>query len=78
MNSDQTHVIVGASLAGAKAAETRREEGFDGRVVLLGTEEERPLRFWTRPASVWGTSCSRTRMPTRWTTSWDRPGSTRC
>jgi 3-phenylpropionate/trans-cinnamate dioxygenase ferredoxin reductase component len=42
MNSDQTHVIVGASLAGAKAAETLREEGFDGRVVLLGTEEERP------------------------------------
>jgi 3-phenylpropionate/trans-cinnamate dioxygenase ferredoxin reductase component len=42
MNSDQTHVIVGASLAGAKAAETLREEGFDGRVVLVGTEEERP------------------------------------
>jgi 3-phenylpropionate/trans-cinnamate dioxygenase ferredoxin reductase subunit len=40
--SDQTHVIVGASLAGAKAAETLREEGFDGRVVLVGTEEERP------------------------------------
>jgi 3-phenylpropionate/trans-cinnamate dioxygenase ferredoxin reductase component len=42
MNSDQTNVIVGASLAGAKAAETLREEGFDGRVVLLGTEQERP------------------------------------
>jgi 3-phenylpropionate/trans-cinnamate dioxygenase ferredoxin reductase component len=42
MTSDQTHVIVGASLAGAKAAETLREEGFEGRVVLLGTEEERP------------------------------------
>jgi 3-phenylpropionate/trans-cinnamate dioxygenase ferredoxin reductase subunit len=42
MSSDQTHVIVGASLAGAKAAETLREEGFDGRVVLVGTEEERP------------------------------------
>jgi 3-phenylpropionate/trans-cinnamate dioxygenase ferredoxin reductase subunit len=35
-------VIVGASLAGAKAAETLREEGFDGRVVLVGTEEDRP------------------------------------
>ena len=35
-------VIVGASLAGAKAAETLREEGFDGRVVLVGAEEERP------------------------------------
>jgi NADPH-dependent 2,4-dienoyl-CoA reductase/sulfur reductase-like enzyme len=36
------YVIVGASLAGAKAAETLREEGFDGAVVLIGTEEERP------------------------------------
>jgi 3-phenylpropionate/trans-cinnamate dioxygenase ferredoxin reductase component len=42
MTSDETHVIVGASLAGAKAAETLREEGFDGRVVLVGAEEERP------------------------------------
>jgi 3-phenylpropionate/trans-cinnamate dioxygenase ferredoxin reductase subunit len=42
MSSDQTYVIVGASLAGAKAAETLREEGFDGRVVLVGAEEERP------------------------------------
>jgi len=42
MSSDQTHVIVGASLAGAKAAETLREEGFDGRVVLVGAEAERP------------------------------------
>jgi 3-phenylpropionate/trans-cinnamate dioxygenase ferredoxin reductase subunit len=39
---DQTFVIVGASLAGAKAAETLREEGFDGRVVLIGAEPERP------------------------------------
>ena len=38
----QTFVIVGASLAGAKAAETLRDEGFDGRVVLLGSESERP------------------------------------
>jgi 3-phenylpropionate/trans-cinnamate dioxygenase ferredoxin reductase component len=36
------YVIVGASLAGAKAAQTLREEGFDGTVVILGTEEERP------------------------------------
>src|SRR5215207_6843456 len=42
MTSNQTHVIVGASLAGAKAAETLRDEGFDGRVVLVGAEEERP------------------------------------
>ena len=38
----QTFVIVGASLAGAKAAETLRAEGFDGRVVLIGAEPERP------------------------------------
>jgi 3-phenylpropionate/trans-cinnamate dioxygenase ferredoxin reductase subunit len=42
MTTDQTHVIVGASLAGAKAAETLREEGFEGRVVLIGAEDERP------------------------------------
>ena len=38
----QTFVIVGASLAGAKAAEELRERGFDGRVVLVGTENELP------------------------------------
>jgi 3-phenylpropionate/trans-cinnamate dioxygenase ferredoxin reductase component len=37
-----THVIVGAALAGAKAAETLRTEGFDGRVVLLGAEPGLP------------------------------------
>jgi 3-phenylpropionate/trans-cinnamate dioxygenase ferredoxin reductase component len=42
MTSEQTHVIVGASLAGAKAAETLRSEGFDGRIVLIGAEHERP------------------------------------
>jgi 3-phenylpropionate/trans-cinnamate dioxygenase ferredoxin reductase component len=42
MTSDQTFAIVGASLAGAKAAETLRAEGFDGRVVLVGAEDERP------------------------------------
>jgi 3-phenylpropionate/trans-cinnamate dioxygenase ferredoxin reductase subunit len=35
-------VIVGAGMAGGKAAETLREEGFDGRVVLIGAEPERP------------------------------------
>ncbi len=41
-STDQSYVIVGASLAGAKAAETLRQEGFDGRVVLIGAERERP------------------------------------
>jgi 3-phenylpropionate/trans-cinnamate dioxygenase ferredoxin reductase subunit len=35
-------VIVGASLAGAKAAEALRAEGFTGRLVLVGSEEDRP------------------------------------
>jgi 3-phenylpropionate/trans-cinnamate dioxygenase ferredoxin reductase subunit len=35
-------VIVGAGLAGAKAAETLRHEGFDGRLILIGDEPERP------------------------------------
>jgi 3-phenylpropionate/trans-cinnamate dioxygenase ferredoxin reductase subunit len=39
---DETFVIVGAGLAGAKAAETLRTEGFDGRLVLIGDEPERP------------------------------------
>jgi NADPH-dependent 2,4-dienoyl-CoA reductase/sulfur reductase-like enzyme len=37
-----TIVIAGASLAGAKAAETLRDEGFDGEIVLLGTEPDLP------------------------------------
>ena len=39
---DTTHLIVGASLAGAKAAETLRGEGFDGPLVMIGAERERP------------------------------------
>jgi 3-phenylpropionate/trans-cinnamate dioxygenase ferredoxin reductase subunit len=42
MTQEQTFVIVGASLAGAKAAETLRAEGFTGRVVLVGEETDRP------------------------------------
>ncbi|MGH2851905.1 MAG: NAD(P)/FAD-dependent oxidoreductase, partial [Solirubrobacteraceae bacterium] len=35
-------VIVGASLAGAKAAEELRTQGFDGSIVLIGAEPEIP------------------------------------
>lgn len=42
MPADQTYVIVGASLAGAKAAEELRSRGFAGRVVLIGEEPARP------------------------------------
>lgn len=63
MTTDRTFVIVGAGLAGARAAETLRSEGFDGRVVLLGTEPHRPynrpplskgyLRGEAKPDEVW-------------------------
>jgi 3-phenylpropionate/trans-cinnamate dioxygenase ferredoxin reductase component len=36
------YVIVGASLAGATAAITLREEGADGTVTLIGAEQESP------------------------------------
>jgi 3-phenylpropionate/trans-cinnamate dioxygenase ferredoxin reductase subunit len=42
MATDTRHVIVGASLAGAKAAETLRAEGFDGPLVMIGEENDRP------------------------------------
>ncbi|TQK42480.1 3-phenylpropionate/trans-cinnamate dioxygenase ferredoxin reductase subunit [Streptomyces sp. SLBN-118] len=42
MSANTAFVIIGAGLAGAKAAQTLRAEGFDGPVVLLGEESERP------------------------------------
>jgi 3-phenylpropionate/trans-cinnamate dioxygenase ferredoxin reductase component len=42
MSTKPTFVIVGAGLAGAKAAETLRAHGFDGRLLLVGDEAERP------------------------------------
>jgi 3-phenylpropionate/trans-cinnamate dioxygenase ferredoxin reductase subunit len=46
MSDQRAFVIVGASLAGAKAAETLRTEGFSGRIVLIGEE---PVRPYERP-----------------------------
>ncbi|GAA4014467.1 FAD-dependent oxidoreductase [Allokutzneria multivorans] len=42
MGGDRNFVVVGAGLAGAKAVETLRAEGFDGRIALLGEEDRRP------------------------------------
>src|SRR5690349_6594645 len=42
MDGDRSFVIAGAGLAGAKAAETLRAEGFTGRITLVGTEPELP------------------------------------
>ncbi|HWC71465.1 MAG TPA: FAD-dependent oxidoreductase [Actinomycetota bacterium] len=47
MSSERTFVIVGGSLTGATAAATLRDEGFDGRVVLVGAE---PVLPYERPA----------------------------
>ena len=46
MSDARTFIIVGASLAGAKAAQTLRDEGFEGKVILLGDE---PVRPYERP-----------------------------
>ena len=42
MTDAETFVIVGAGLAGAKAVEALREQGFGGRLVLIGSEPHRP------------------------------------
>ncbi|MET9757805.1 FAD/NAD(P)-binding oxidoreductase [Streptomyces sp. NPDC006372] len=42
VDADQTFVIVGGGLAGAKAAETLRAERFTGRVILICDERDHP------------------------------------
>ncbi|MFE9860911.1 NAD(P)/FAD-dependent oxidoreductase [Streptomyces sp. NPDC005780] len=42
VDAHRTFVIVGGGLAGAKAAETLRSEGFSGRVILIGDERDHP------------------------------------
>jgi len=37
-----TFIVIGANMAGGTAAATLREEGFDGRVVLIGQEPHPP------------------------------------
>jgi 3-phenylpropionate/trans-cinnamate dioxygenase ferredoxin reductase subunit len=38
----ETFVNVGAALAGGGAAVALRQEGFDGRVILIGAESHPP------------------------------------
>lgn len=38
----ETYVVIGASLAGARAVETLRTDGFEGRIVLVGAEHRLP------------------------------------
>lgn len=40
--AQQTFLITGGGLAGAKAAQTLREEGFTGHIKIVGAELERP------------------------------------
>jgi 3-phenylpropionate/trans-cinnamate dioxygenase ferredoxin reductase component len=40
--SEPRIVIVGASLAGATAAATLRDDGFDGEIRLIGAEAQLP------------------------------------
>ncbi|HEY2041466.1 MAG TPA: FAD-dependent oxidoreductase [Jatrophihabitans sp.] len=42
MTASENFVIVGAGLAGAKAAEALRTKGFDGQIILIGDESDRP------------------------------------
>jgi 3-phenylpropionate/trans-cinnamate dioxygenase ferredoxin reductase component len=42
MSDPRTFAIVGAGLAGAKAAEALCNEGYEGRIVLFGAEPHRP------------------------------------
>ena len=42
MTTEPNFIIVGGGLAGAIAAQTLREEGFDRRITLLGEESNRP------------------------------------
>jgi 3-phenylpropionate/trans-cinnamate dioxygenase ferredoxin reductase subunit len=42
MTPRSTLVVVGAGLAGAKAAEGARQAGFDGRIVIVGDEPTAP------------------------------------
>jgi 3-phenylpropionate/trans-cinnamate dioxygenase ferredoxin reductase subunit len=42
LGSEQPFVVVGAGLAGGRAVETLRQEGFGGRIILLGAEDLRP------------------------------------
>jgi 3-phenylpropionate/trans-cinnamate dioxygenase ferredoxin reductase component len=42
MNTKPSFIIVGGGMAGAIAAQTLREEGFDGKITLLGQEQHGP------------------------------------
>jgi 3-phenylpropionate/trans-cinnamate dioxygenase ferredoxin reductase subunit len=66
-DAHSTIAVVGASLAGLRAAETLRAEGFAGRIVMIGAERHQP---YDRPplskqllAGTWGLDRVRLRDP---------------
>lgn len=42
MTTDQTFVVIGAGQAGGWTAKTLRDEGFEGRVIIIGDEDFAP------------------------------------
>jgi 3-phenylpropionate/trans-cinnamate dioxygenase ferredoxin reductase subunit len=42
MTTSSTFVIIGAGMSGALTAQALREEGFDGQLLLVGNENDRP------------------------------------
>lgn len=56
VDAHRTFVIVGGGLAGAKAAESLRAEGFTGRVILIGDERDHP---YERPPLSKGYLCGK-------------------
>ncbi|MBZ8132125.1 NAD(P)/FAD-dependent oxidoreductase [Afifella sp. IM 167] len=42
--SDETHIIIGTGHAGVQLAASLREQGFDGRIVLVGEEPDLPYQ----------------------------------
>src|SRR5580700_4071279 len=66
-DTHSTIAVVGASLAGLRASETLRAEGYEGRIVLIGAEAHQP---YDRPplskqllAGTWGLERVRLRDP---------------
>jgi cation diffusion facilitator CzcD-associated flavoprotein CzcO len=81
MITKPSFIIVGGGLAGALAAQTLREEGFDGSITLLGQEPNartnaRPYPRTTYRGKPTATASSSTQSrgtpSTAWTCLWVR------
>jgi 2-polyprenyl-6-methoxyphenol hydroxylase-like FAD-dependent oxidoreductase len=79
MITKPSFIIVGGGMAGAIAAQTLREEGFDGKITLLGQEPNAPYErppcprttFRARLAATASSSTQSLGTPsTRWSCVW--------